>query len=156
MRPGVKLLLPAFERAHDERGVPDMQRTAFHVPDAYARDTAKRHAAYFEWAASIHPYRRDAVEALQKAKGEDYPLPGDADLLGGLSDLAQAACAEHGSPVAGEGCTIRCCSISSASGSCAPIARRSPRACSRRGGSSRAPCKMIRSCRETASARSTA
>ena len=76
MRPGVKLLLPAFERAHDERGVPDMQRTAFHVPYAYARDTAKRHAAYFEWAASIHPYRRDAVEALQKAKGEDYPLPG--------------------------------------------------------------------------------
>jgi uncharacterized protein len=70
MRPGVKLLLFAFERAHDERGVPDMERTAFHVPDAYARDTAKRHAAYFEWAASIHPYRRDAVEALQKAKGE--------------------------------------------------------------------------------------
>ncbi len=70
MRPGVKLLLFAFERAHDERGVPDMERTAFHVPDAYARDTAKRHAAYFEWAASIHPYRRDAVEALQKARGE--------------------------------------------------------------------------------------
>jgi mannonate dehydratase len=70
MRPGVKLLLFAFDRAHDERGVPDMERTAFHVPDADARDTAKRHAAYFEWAASIHPYRRDAVEALQKAKRE--------------------------------------------------------------------------------------
>ncbi len=70
MRPGAKLLLYAFDRAHDERGAPDMQRTAFYVPDSYARDMAKRHPGYFEWAASIHPYRRDAVAALEKAQGE--------------------------------------------------------------------------------------
>jgi mannonate dehydratase len=70
MRPGAKLLLYAFDRAHDERGAPDMERSAFYVPDSYARDTARRHPGYFEWAASIHPYRRDAVEALEKAKGE--------------------------------------------------------------------------------------
>ena len=70
MRHGVKLLLYAFERAHDERGAPDLEHTTFHVPDAYARDTARAYPAYFEWAASIHPYRADALDALQKAKAE--------------------------------------------------------------------------------------
>jgi hypothetical protein len=53
MRPGVKLLLYAFDRTHDERGAPDFEHTVFHVPDAYARDVAKRHPEYFEWVASI-------------------------------------------------------------------------------------------------------
>ena len=70
MRPGVKLLLYAFERAHDQRGAPDPGHTAIYVPNAYARDIARRHAAYFEWAASIHPYRADAVEALVAAKAD--------------------------------------------------------------------------------------
>ena len=70
MRPGVKLLLLAFERAHDEQGRPNLDDTAFYVPDAYARDVARAHPQYFEWAASIHPYRADAVEALEKAKAE--------------------------------------------------------------------------------------
>jgi predicted TIM-barrel fold metal-dependent hydrolase len=70
MRPGVKLLLYAFDRTHDERGAPDFEHTVFHVPDAYARDVAKRHPEYFEWVASIHPYRRDAVEAVEWAKRE--------------------------------------------------------------------------------------
>jgi mannonate dehydratase len=70
LRPGVKLLLLAFERTHGEDGSPDLARTGFWVPDAYARDTAKAHPAYFEWAASIHPYRADCVEALERAKRE--------------------------------------------------------------------------------------
>jgi len=40
------------------------------VPDAYARDIARGYPAYFEWAASIHPYRRDGVEQLEIAKRE--------------------------------------------------------------------------------------
>jgi len=68
MRPGVKLLLFAFERVHDERGRALPERSMFYVPDDYARDTARAHAQYFEWAASIHPYRPDAVERLQRAK----------------------------------------------------------------------------------------
>ena len=67
---GVKLLLFAFERAHDERGTPVPERSAFHVPDAYARDVARAHPKYFEWVASIHPYRADAVDALGKAKAD--------------------------------------------------------------------------------------
>ena len=68
MRPGFKVVLFAFERAYDESGKPDPEHTIFHVPDAYARDTARRHPNYFEWAASIHPYRADALDALAQAK----------------------------------------------------------------------------------------
>jgi predicted TIM-barrel fold metal-dependent hydrolase len=70
MRRGFRMLLFAFERAHDEHGAPDLARTPFHVPDAYARDTARRHPEYFEWAASIHPYAPDAVERLKTAIAE--------------------------------------------------------------------------------------
>jgi len=66
--PGFKMVLFAFERSHDDRGRPDMPHTMFYVPDAYTRDTAKKHARYFEWAASIHPYRGDALDALEGAK----------------------------------------------------------------------------------------
>jgi mannonate dehydratase len=65
---GVKLLLFAFERAHDEAGKPDLERSGFWVPDAYARDTARAHPQYFEWATSIHPYAPDALERLEQAK----------------------------------------------------------------------------------------
>ena len=67
---GVKLLLFAFERAHDERGEPDLARTTFHVPDTYARDVARAHPQYFEWAASIHPYAGDCLARLERAKAE--------------------------------------------------------------------------------------
>ena len=68
LRPGAKLLLFAFERVHDARGAADLERSVFHVPDAYARDTARAYPRRFEWAASIHPYRPDALEALAQAK----------------------------------------------------------------------------------------
>lgn len=67
---GSKLLLYAFDRAYDENGEPDPEHSAFYVPDAYARDVAKAHPEYFEWAASIHPYRKDSVEQVQKAKSQ--------------------------------------------------------------------------------------
>lgn len=70
MRPGAKLLLFAFDRSHDERGEPDWEHSAFYVPDAYARDVARAHPQYFEWAASIHPYASDAIERLSRAKAE--------------------------------------------------------------------------------------
>jgi predicted TIM-barrel fold metal-dependent hydrolase len=68
MPKGAKLVLFAFERAYDERGAPDIEHTIFHIPDAYARDVARRHPVDFEWAASIHPYRKDALQALEQAK----------------------------------------------------------------------------------------
>ena len=70
LRPGAKMILFAFERAHGERGEALPERSGFHVPDAYARDTARAHPEAFEWAASIHPYRADCVEALERAARE--------------------------------------------------------------------------------------
>ena len=68
MRRGAQLLLFAFDRSYGEDGKPDPDRTAFYVPDAYARGTARENPRVFEWAASIHPYRSDCVTALQEAK----------------------------------------------------------------------------------------
>jgi len=70
LRPGVKLLLFAFDRFHDENGAVHLDRTGFYVPDGYARDTAKAHPDYFEWVASIHPYAKDSIERLEIAKKE--------------------------------------------------------------------------------------
>jgi mannonate dehydratase len=68
LRPGAKLMLFAFDHARDEAGKPDLETSEFYVPNEYARDTARAHPRYFEWVASIHPYRRDCVEALAAAK----------------------------------------------------------------------------------------
>ena len=64
---GFKLMLFAFERAYDESGKHLPEHTAFHVPDAYARDVARGNPDHFEWVCSVHPYREDAVEALEAA-----------------------------------------------------------------------------------------
>jgi len=68
LRPGAKLILLAFDRNHAVDGTPLLAATPFHVPDAYAMATARRYPQYFEWAASIHPYRRDCLDALREAK----------------------------------------------------------------------------------------
>ena len=65
MRPGCKLVLLAFDAHYDERGRRDLARTSFITPNDYAMDMARKHPRYFEWAASIHPYRNDAVEELE-------------------------------------------------------------------------------------------
>lgn len=67
LRPGVKLVLFAFDWAHDDEGRHLPERSTFHVPDAYARRVAQGHPGEFEWAASIHPYRADAIAALEHA-----------------------------------------------------------------------------------------
>jgi mannonate dehydratase len=67
MRPGFKLLLLAFDHFHTTDGRLDAEHSAFYTPNDYARNVAARWPAYFEWAASIHPYRADCVEALEQA-----------------------------------------------------------------------------------------
>ena len=70
MRRGVKLLLYAFERAYGEDGKRRDDLTSFYVPDGYAREVAREYPRYFEWVASIHPYRADCVAALEAARRE--------------------------------------------------------------------------------------
>jgi len=61
------LMLFAFDRIHDENGRADEANSFFYVPNAYAQSLAQRYPERFEWVASIHPYRRDCVEALLQA-----------------------------------------------------------------------------------------
>ena len=65
--PGAKLLLLAFDATVDEAGEASREQTSLYIPNDYAAQLAQRHAQSFEWAASVHPYRRDCVERLQAA-----------------------------------------------------------------------------------------
>jgi len=67
---GFKVMLFAFDWYHDEQGRAIKERSIFHIPNNYAANCAHAHPSIFEWVASIHPYRADCVEALQKAYAE--------------------------------------------------------------------------------------
>jgi mannonate dehydratase len=67
MPAGVKLMLFAFDYCHDDAGRPLPEKSAFYIPDAYARRLARTYPDAFEWVASIHPYRPDAVARLEAA-----------------------------------------------------------------------------------------
>jgi mannonate dehydratase len=67
MRPGYKAMLLAFDWHHDEQGRPQKEHSIFHIPDSYAASLAHQFPAQFEWVASIHPYREDAIPALHAA-----------------------------------------------------------------------------------------
>jgi len=105
LRPGAKLLLFAFDRVHGERGEVLRERSGFYVPDAYARDTARAHPQVFEWAASVHPYRTDCVEALERAKRQGaravkwLPAAMGMDPGSPLCDRFYAAAARLGLPL---------------------------------------------------------
>ena len=64
---GVKLMLLSFDHHYDGDGRQVPEESPFHVPDRYAAAVAARLPWRFEWIASIHPYRADAVEALEAA-----------------------------------------------------------------------------------------
>lgn len=67
---GYKTMLFAFDWFRDEQGVADSKSSIFHVPNEYAAKIATLYLQYFEWGASIHPYRPDAKDALEKAHSE--------------------------------------------------------------------------------------
>ncbi len=64
---GVKAMLLAFDYHHDAQGRAVPSHSTFHTPNHYAAALAKQFPERFEWVASIHPYRPDAVEALYLA-----------------------------------------------------------------------------------------
>lgn len=67
MPAGFKSMLFAFDWFHDEQGKPVEANSIFHVPNQYTAKIASEHSRYFEWVASIHPYRADALDALDEA-----------------------------------------------------------------------------------------
>lgn len=64
---GAKLVLLAFDYHHDEHGRVIRKASSYFTSNAYARRVAARYPRHFEWIASIHPYREDAVQALEQA-----------------------------------------------------------------------------------------
>lgn len=64
--PGVKFMLYAMEAFHDGDGHTQDAHTGIHVPNAYVRTLAHTYPERFEWVASIHPYRDDAVATLEQ------------------------------------------------------------------------------------------
>ncbi len=64
---GARWWLYAFDHACDNTGREHKDWSTFHVPDAYANQMATQHAAQFDWVASIHPYREDALQRLKLA-----------------------------------------------------------------------------------------
>ncbi len=68
MPTGYKTMLFAFDWVHDAQGRPSKDLSIFHIPDAYAAKIVEKYPQYFEWVASIHPYRPDAIDALESAK----------------------------------------------------------------------------------------
>ncbi|OQA34404.1 MAG: Amidohydrolase [Betaproteobacteria bacterium ADurb.Bin341] len=67
MPAGFKAILFAFDHPYDEAGHADLKRASLYVPDAYVQRLVRESPNMFEWAASIHPYRADALDALQAA-----------------------------------------------------------------------------------------
>ncbi|MGA7949049.1 MAG: amidohydrolase family protein [Thiobacillaceae bacterium] len=63
---GVKCLLYAMDQFHDKDGRAVPARTGIYVPNEHVRDLARAHPDRYEWAASIHPYREDAIETLDR------------------------------------------------------------------------------------------
>ncbi|MCB1957210.1 MAG: amidohydrolase family protein [Rhodocyclaceae bacterium] len=116
MAPGFKLMLFAFDHAHDGTGRALPELSAFHVPDAWARRVAEAEPRWFEWVCSIHPYRPDAVDALEAAAAAGaravkwLPPAMGIDPADGRCDRFYAAMARLGLPLithAGEEKAVR-------------------------------------------------
>jgi len=59
-----RIVLFAFDFAVDPDGRENRDASAFHVPDAWALEIARRHRDV-EAAVSVHPYREDAAERVR-------------------------------------------------------------------------------------------
>jgi hypothetical protein len=64
---GARFLLLALDGYHGADGKLDLGRTVFKVPNAYAEAISRRRPDRYLWAASVHPYRDDAIEQLRRA-----------------------------------------------------------------------------------------
>ena len=65
--PQSRFMLLAFDYSYDEAGRRRTDLSAFHTPNELAARLHREHPGDFEWIASVHPYREDAVEALEQA-----------------------------------------------------------------------------------------
>jgi len=61
-----RMLLLALDRHYRKDGTADLDRTAFYVPNEYVVRIAEADSDLFVPVVSVHPWRKDALEALGK------------------------------------------------------------------------------------------
>jgi uncharacterized protein len=66
---GFKMLLLALDAFHDQSGTMQREQTHFYVANDYCGRVARALPQRFEWAASVHPYRADAIAELKRVRG---------------------------------------------------------------------------------------
>ncbi len=66
---GYSMLLLALDAWYDASGKMQRERTHFYLGNDYCHRVAQAAPARFEWAASVHPYRTDAVAELERVHG---------------------------------------------------------------------------------------
>ncbi len=65
--PHGKLVMLGFDYAHDEQGNKMLDKSSFHTPNSFVQGLFKKYPDVMRWGAGIHPYRVDAVDALEEA-----------------------------------------------------------------------------------------
>ncbi len=99
-----RTFLLAFDGVYDKNGQARHDDTVFHTPTKHALEAAKADVR-FAAVASIHPYRKDAAEALHEAADEGavavkwLPNAMWIDPSSPLCDSAYAVMAERGLPL---------------------------------------------------------
>jgi uncharacterized protein len=68
MPPGFKVLLLALDARHDESGRPRPEESHIWIANDYCARVAAARPDRAQWAASVHPYRADAVEELARVR----------------------------------------------------------------------------------------
>lgn len=66
---GFKVLLLALDGHYDRSGTLQREQTHFFLANDYCHRAAEAAPDRFEWAASVHPYRTDAVAELERVHG---------------------------------------------------------------------------------------
>ena len=100
-RPPRPLLL-AFDHRHDDAGARNLERSEFFVPNDHALAARDAHPGLFHAAASIHPYRADAVAELERVHAAGVrvlkwlPAAQGIDMTSPRCDEFYAACARLG------------------------------------------------------------
>ncbi len=62
--PDSRLMLLAFDYFYSESGEKQAEKSTFYTPNHYAYKISQQYPQSFVWVASIHPYRKDALEQL--------------------------------------------------------------------------------------------
>jgi mannonate dehydratase len=66
---GFKMLLLALDAYHDHSGTMQREHTHLYIANDYCGRVARAVPERFEWAASVHPYRTDAIAELERVRG---------------------------------------------------------------------------------------